>query len=183
MAERDELRWRIGRDELTGLMNRSGFNEAAAPPLRQCRAAVAVLLDLNGFKLVNDEFGHHVGDRLLSVVGQRLAHWAGQDVIVARLGGDEFVGLAVNHEVNPQDGWWRAGIAKLSSAIAEPFRSAGQVMSITSSIGVAPTNCQASLSTLLRRADQAMYRAKATGQRWVTWQPVLAGPYGDRLGE
>src|SRR5687768_9289958 len=77
-AERWALWWAVGHDELTGLANRRLFNTAAASLLgRAGHCAAVVVLDLNGFKPINDTYGHHIGDRVLCLVAQRLAICAG----------------------------------------------------------------------------------------------------------
>ncbi|BCB87965.1 hypothetical protein Psuf_052780 [Phytohabitans suffuscus] len=91
--ERKTLRWMAGHDALTGLANRRLFH-AVAPALLRAddRSAAILILDLNGFKPINDTYGHDVGDEVLCVIARRMAACLG-DHLVARFGGDEFAAL------------------------------------------------------------------------------------------
>jgi diguanylate cyclase (GGDEF)-like protein len=129
---------------------------------------VVVVLDLNGFKPINDTFGHDAGDRVLQVVAERLARCAG-DNLVARLGGDEFIGVLTSPYHDPPVDWWRPVAAALSTAIAQPMPVAGQTLTVTTSIGIAPAHDGVVFGELLRRADLAMYHAKVTGIGYATW--------------
>ena len=168
-AERTALWWAVGHDELTGLANRRLFNTVAPSLLREPgqRAAV-IVLDLNGFKPINDRFGHEAGDDVLRIVAQRLAGFAG-DSLAARLGGDEFAAVLTGPNPQPGRQWWHRAIAILSAAIAEPMAVAGQTLTVTASIGIAPAHGDTPIGELLRRADLAMYRAKVTGSSHVAW--------------
>lgn len=168
-------------DDLTGLPNRSQFNERLESAIRACNSAtdpttVAVLmLDLNKFKDVNDNFGHEYGDKLLKEVSRRLTrHIRGCDTI-SRLGGDEFAVIirSKDAERSAHD----VG-ARIEQIIGEPFRILDQTVSIGVSIGIA-IRSQSLLSarTLLRDADHAMYKAKARGGGIVSHDgsPTLRG--------
>ena len=165
-VETETLRTLAHTDALTGLPNRRGLQNRLADALRDARpqALLAVyLLDLDGFKPVNDRFGHDVGDALLVAVGGRLkAQLRGSDV-VARLGGDEFVVLA-------------AGLAderqahtlgqKLLAAFDEPFDADGQRCEVGLTVGYALAPLDGSTADeLLKRADAAMYAGKQAGRR------------------
>lgn len=141
-------------DDLTGLLNRRGWRYAAPRELmranRSGRPAALLMLDLDEFKALNDEFGHQEGDRLLREAAEqmRAAFRAGD--IIARLGGDEFVVLMTNATL---DGATSA-IARLREAMpAEAVFSAG----------VAIWDRKEGLEELLRRCDQALYGAKEAG--------------------
>lgn len=159
-AEQEALRWAASHDELTGLPNRRHFFDLVTPLLGATGGAAAVIvLDLDGFKPVNDEFGHEAGDRVLCVVGQRLAGWAGAHP-VARLGGDEFA--AVLTRPDPATGqWWDPPVSELTAVIARPISVARRTVRVKASIGVAPADGPTPVTELLRRADLAMYRAKS----------------------
>ncbi|HEX5495299.1 MAG TPA: GGDEF domain-containing protein [Mycobacteriales bacterium] len=180
-AERAALWWATGHDELTGLPNRRLFSTLARSLLDPAtRAAVVIVLDLNGFKTINDTFGHAVGDRVLRIVAGRLAARAG-DQPVARLGGDEFAAVLTGPERPPaRDWWWRPIIGALSTVIAEPIPTAGRLLAVTASIGIAPVHTPAPIDELLHRADLAMYRAKAAG-RPDALCPNSTGVDADRL--
>src|SRR5690349_14536591 len=92
-AERAALSWAAGHDELTGLPNRRLLAALAVPRIRATAAPAAVLvLDLNGFKPVNDGYGHQAGDLVLREMALRIAAWAGANP-AGRIGGDEFAAV------------------------------------------------------------------------------------------
>ena len=165
-AERAALWWAVFHDELTGLANRRGLREFAAPVLRERgRPAAVIALDLNGFKPVNDRFGHAVGDRVLCVVAQRLVNCVGD--IAARLGGDEFAAVLTSPHPSVHGQWWRPAVAALSAEIAQPVSVVGETVAVTASIGVAPVRTDAPIAELLLDADHAMYQAKTSGSAYV----------------
>jgi diguanylate cyclase (GGDEF)-like protein len=167
-AERAALWWAACHDELTGLANRRLFCTLAPPLLRAGRPAVVVVLDLNGFKPINDALGHDVGDRVLQIVAGRLAAYAHHPV-VARLGGDEFASVLASPQREPRPRWWRPAVATLAATIAEPMPVAGHLLNVTASVGVAPPCDEVLITELLRRADLAMYHAKASGHCYAAW--------------
>ncbi|MDP4026028.1 bifunctional diguanylate cyclase/phosphodiesterase [Methylobacterium sp. NEAU 140] len=146
---------RAAHDGLTGLLNRAGFlYRAQARP----GAACLMLLDLDGFKAVNDLYGHGAGDRVLAEVARRLREAVPALCLVARLGGDEFAVL-----YDPAAGPPPADLAAaLIAAIARPFESFGAGR-LGVSIGV-QEGAEASLTERLSRADEALYAAKAAGR-------------------
>ncbi|MBU4404219.1 MAG: diguanylate cyclase [Candidatus Aminicenantes bacterium] len=154
------------QDSLTGLPNRSLLQDRLVQALKQAkrhRQKVTLLyLDLDGFKAINDTFGHGIGDELLKVVSDRLQNQLRSSDTVARLGGDEFLILL------PEAGRVRAGsniAGKILSEIRRPYLIAGCRMQISTSIGMAifPHDGR-SAKTLIKKADQAMYAAKAKGR-------------------
>ncbi|SDS55802.1 GGDEF domain-containing protein [Actinoplanes derwentensis] len=179
--ERASLQWMAGHDELTGLANRRLFHTVAPERLRRddCSSAV-VILDLNGFKPINDTYGHDAGDEVLRVVARRMADCLGNH-LVARLGGDEFAALprAPHPDVPPT--WWHEVATSLSAAIAPPMLVREHTLSVTASIGVVPAGRSSDLPDLMRRADQAMFSAKrhanSTDKAGITW--VVATEKGD----
>ena len=179
--ERAALRWMADHDELTGLANRRLFHALAPELLRgdDCSSAV-LILDLNGFKPINDTYGHDAGDEVLCVVARRMAACLG-DHLVARFGGDEFAALPRAPRADAPEAWWHEVAGSLSAAIAPPMDVKGHALSVTASIGVAPAGRSADLLDLLRRADQAMFSAKrhatTTGKAGITW--VVATESGD----
>lgn len=152
-------------DDLTGLANRSLLRdrlERAFAAARRHRTHVAVMvLDLDGFKAVNDSFGHAAGDRLLCVVAERLRGRVRETDTVARLGGDEFT-LVVENLVRPEHATLVA--RKLLDALEPPIRIESSDVRIGASLGVAlyPRD-GADPGTLMRLADAAMYAVKAQG--------------------
>jgi len=160
----DSLVYRAFHDPLTGLPNRalflSGFSRALAVPHRSNRVAV-LFMDVDRFKDLNDTLGHGVGDQLLSVFSQRLVG-AAEGHMVARLGGDEFTVLV--QSTNARATAMRIAERVLYS-LKRPFSLSGQEMFVTSSIGIAvSTQADRTSTELLRKADIALYRAKAEGR-------------------
>jgi diguanylate cyclase (GGDEF)-like protein len=158
---------RAGRDDLTGLANRASLLEEVSDALASLPAdggRLAVLFcDLDHFKLVNDSFGHDVGDRLLIEIARRLRAAVREEDMVARLGGDEFVVvLAVPDELTADQ-----LAERLAEALTEPLELPdGTELFPSMSIGVRTTDDVAIRpEDLLRDADTAMYQAKSAGRR------------------
>ena len=152
-------------DPLTGLPNRTLLVELldrAVARARRSRSVAAVLfIDLDDFKSVNDNYGHHVGDQLLAAVADRLRGLLRPGDTLARLGGDEFVGLcedmsgAADAEIIAQ---------RIIAALAVPFDLPQVRVSVTGSVGVAFSGPGQNIpAILLRNADFAMYQAKRRG--------------------
>jgi diguanylate cyclase (GGDEF)-like protein len=153
------LRHEATHDHLTGLANRALLDEQAqrfrhepSPPAR--RSAV-LLLDLDEFKAVNDELGHHVGDQLLVAVADRLRGCVRPGDTVARLGGDEFVVLLADTTTAGAV----ATARRILDALREPLQVDGHALSACASIGIAAGPSE-EFDALLRDADAAMYQAK-----------------------
>lgn len=167
LKRREELAWhQANHDELTGLPNRRLLMEHArrllSAALRQKRLAAVMVLDLDGFKEVNDLFGHTHGDALLRRVALRLSAVLREYDLVARTGGDEFVVLLPEVQ---QRGAAILVAEKLVAAAAENLESGGRSLQIHASLGVALLPADGfDFDTLLGKADAAMYRAKAEGK-------------------
>ena len=144
-------------DELTGLANRRKF--IAELEKFQTRDSSVLLLDLNGFKSVNDRFGHDVGDDLLKRVALRFTRAMPTNGVLARLGGDEFGVLVAG------DGFELA--QALRATLTYPFEIEGEPISLDVSIGEAANDGS---DQVLRRADEAMYNAKRAGGGVVRWR-------------
>jgi diguanylate cyclase (GGDEF)-like protein len=149
-------------DPLTGLLNRRGFDERS--PLELARAVrngdsvAIVIFDLDGFKLVNDDYGHEAGDRALEVVGRTLCGHARATDLIARTGGDEFVALLPTAEETDAFEFAeriRATLLSTHEAGLPPVRL---------SAGVAAAQAPTELAPLLRAADTALYAAKRNGR-------------------
>ncbi|WP_348765662.1 diguanylate cyclase [uncultured Salinisphaera sp.] len=151
-------------DGLTGLANREVFYErlraALNSPGTKPNGLAVLYLDLDGFKHVNDRYGHALGDTLLELAARRLCHSVRETSLVARLGGDEFVVLLENLRTPAEA---ESVAANLRIALCRPFDASGQRLHVGVSIGVAvyPQDGKRA-EDLLRRADQAMYAEKKT---------------------
>lgn len=173
-----QARHLAGHDALTGLANRrllfDRLDQAFIRAGRSHRQVVLLLLDLNGFKRVNDRLGHAVGDELLREVALRLSHGVRAGDTVCRYGGDEFVIALPDVESKAIAAVAHIVAQKVRARLEMPFVIGNEALTITASVGIA--YCRGpnqSASELLRRADAAMYLAKsapgglATGSRIV----------------
>lgn len=144
-------------DALTGIGNRRALYEHLEGLLDGQQRAGLVLLDLDGFKPVNDTHGHATGDRLLVAVAQRLGEAAADRATVYRLGGDEFAIVA-----NGTDDYATQMLAtSLLGGIATPFDIGGLRLSIGACTGAAHSRADDSVDSLIARADERLYAAKA----------------------
>lgn len=162
------LRRQAFYDSLTGLANRRFFEETLTHALdvarRKQRPIALFLIDLDGFKSVNDTMGHPCGDKLLTLVAQRLVSTMRTSDTVARMGGDEFIVLS--EEIRgTQD--ILAILYRLEDAFGAPFALGATQLHVTLSIGVSrfPDDAE-DAETLIRNADLAMYRAKQQGDTY-----------------
>jgi len=171
-------------DSLTGLANRALFRDrvehALATHQRSIRDLAVLFLDLDGFKAVNDSYGHASGDRLLVQVGERLLACVRPGDTVSRLGGDEFAVL-----LERMDAEWNAeGVARrMLDALLPSFQVDDREIRVRASIGIAATESRdETAELLLRNADVAMYRAKAAGGSTArNFEPEMHAALIDRL--
>ncbi|MBS1814048.1 MAG: EAL domain-containing protein [Acidobacteria bacterium] len=162
LAAEQHIRVLAFQDPLTGLPNRRQFDDAlkaaiAAPP-REGAVHAVLLLDLNGFKQINDVHGHGTGDEVLTITAQRLLSAMRDGDLVARLGGDEFAVLAT-HLADPEAA---TNIARrIIDALKDPIHIGSTKHMVGSGIGIAlmPSDATAP-EEILRKADLALYRAK-----------------------
>ncbi|HLL69745.1 MAG TPA: EAL domain-containing protein [Micromonosporaceae bacterium] len=170
----DQLDHGATHDTLTNLPNRRLFNERLQHALTSGtpRTVSVALIDLDDFKVVNDNLGHEIGDALLVAVAQRLTTCVRAPHTVARLGGDEFV--LILDEVGPAAA--SATAETITAALTEPIAAQGHELLIRASIGIADGGTGDEPSQLLRRADIAMYAAKNLGgSRHLHYQAGMAG--------
>ena len=169
-SERAALWWDIHHDDLTGLANRRLLDTVGPAMLRKAGRYAVLVLDLDGFKPVNDRFGHAVGDEVLCTVGRRLSGCLTDDLAV-RLSGDEFAAVLTESSLSGGHRDWPSLVGAIWAAVAEPMTIAGNRLVVTASIGVTTgTREPATMTELIRRADLAMYHAKANRHRtYVAW--------------
>ena len=158
-----ELTHRALHDPLTGLPNRALLLDRIAHALarsqRSDRPTCLFFLDLNGFKLVNDTYGHAAGDLVLQQFSQRLTALLRPGDSAARLGGDEFTVLCEDLEPRQAE----LVVQRLRAAAAQPFTVCGHRVQLTAAVGISTSIGQPHTNdpaTLLQRADQHMYQAK-----------------------
>ncbi len=154
-------------DALTGLPNRlltaDRLQQAMANARRTGQSVAVVFIDLDGFKDVNDKYGHPAGDQMLIAAARNMQHVLREGDTLARFGGDEFVAVLVNM------GDLKACaplLDRLVSAAAQLIVVNGQMLNVTASLGVTwyPQEQEVAAEQLLRQADHAMYRAKIAGK-------------------
>lgn len=169
--------WRLANyDKLTGLPNRSMFSERLEHEIRRAHRSgkklALLFLDLDGFKEVNDNLGHDVGDLLLQHVANRLAGCVRESDTIARLGGDEFI--IILNEIT--DIAVVGSVAqKVVTTLASAFTLRGQHIHVSASAGITlyPEDGEA-FDVLLKNADQAMYAAKREGRnRYCYFTPAM----------
>ncbi|QYE35853.1 EAL domain-containing protein [Polymorphobacter sp. PAMC 29334] len=162
------------RDSLTGLANRLAFLDALkmASSVQPSRALAIGMVDLDGFKVINDTYGHRTGDELLVETAQRFQRLDMGDAVIARLGGDEFAVL-LRDVGGPDDAQRR--LVRIANAFDEPFVVGGHVFRLRASIGLAhDVSGAASSLSLINRADLAMYEAKrAHSSDIYTFEPEM----------
>jgi diguanylate cyclase (GGDEF)-like protein/PAS domain S-box-containing protein len=159
-------------DTLTGLPNRSLFNEQLRRRLDDARLTSETLsvhlLDLNGFKEVNDTLGHAVGDQLLQAIAGRLAAYLPDRSLVARLGGDEFAVVTFPANTSTAQNVAEA----IAAALQPPITVDDMTIQAGASTGIAMFPADGdSAQSLMRRADAAMYEAKQNGQTYIFSAP------------
>lgn len=161
-------------DALTQLPNRNLLADRLAQKLahgqRSGQLVLVCMLDLDGFKEVNDQLGHKAGDQLLREVAQRLRDSIRLEDTAARLGGDEFVLLLGSLNTIAES---QRALDRVLSAVAAPYHVIGRIARVSCSIGVSIfPNEGSDPDILLRQADQAMYKAKAAGKnRYILFDP------------
>ena len=157
---RAELELLATRDSLTNTLTRRYMDEACAIELershRTGQPLAMLMLDLDHFKTINDTHGHQAGDDALAELGRIIRSRQGKDYIAARLGGEEFVVLA--RTASLQEAW------RFAERVRADFALAQEALGCTLSGGLAERQQGEELSSMLRRADEALYRAKSTGR-------------------
>ena len=154
-------------DQLTGLANRSllgdRLQQAMMAAHRRSQLLAVVFLDLDGFKVINDQHGHQTGDLLLRALAQRMKEGLREGDTLARLGGDEFV--AVFQDIPDAQASLQT-LTRLLTVCSQPVHVGNLSLKVTASLGVTfyPQSEDVDADQLLRQADQAMYQAKLSGK-------------------
>ena len=166
IAAENEIERMALYDRVTGLPNRHAFELSLAQALqrhaRNGGGSALLYIDVDGFKTVNDQFGHHVGDAVLKAVGLRLERTLRGADIVARIGGDEFAVILSDTAITEDAGRVAASLVRIA---AEPFATGGAPAQIGFSIGICMIPQSATdIDSALRNADLAMYHAKQLGK-------------------
>jgi diguanylate cyclase (GGDEF)-like protein/PAS domain S-box-containing protein len=179
-----ELEHQASHDSLTGLPNRSllrdRIEQAIVKARRDDHRVAVVFVDLDHFKLINDSLGHHVGDRLLLEVADRLIACVRGHDSVARQGGDEFVIVLTEQQDEDET---LAIVSRLLEVVSQPWLDEGQEYGLSCSIGIScyPQDGD-DPDALLRCADAAMYKAKASGRStYHVYTPELNQAISERL--
>lgn len=163
--QKEEIEWHALHDELTGLMNLKAFKAQ----FEHHTAGALLFIDLDGFKAVNDKFGHESGDYCLQTVAKRMSTILRQDVQVCRLGGDEFLVYLKSDSKSEIEELSR----QLLTLICEPIQQDNIAFQVSASIGAlifSGTNHK--LKELVKLADQAMYRAKTKGKCCIEFSSI-----------
>jgi diguanylate cyclase (GGDEF)-like protein/PAS domain S-box-containing protein len=167
-AQLEALKFIATRDPLTGLANRRAFEKAAKSARGTIGAPLALFIcDLDGFKPVNDTWGHHAGDAILREIGNRLVAEAPAHAVVARLGGDEF-GVLIAHS---SEALAIETARRLVSRIRQPVEINSERITVGVSIGIALDTERQDIHVLMECADAAMYEAKRAGCGYELWRP------------
>ena len=177
-AERLKRRWEIAAstDYLTGLPNRRTLHHCGMDAFTKAMAGgpgfAVALVDIDHFKKINDKFGHDIGDRALRHISQLLSDTCREGELAARHGGEEFVVLLDDADAEQAQ---VAGERLRMEIEHTPYRDSAVQIPLTVSVGIAATDpADTSFDQLLRRADAALYHAKAEGRNRVVVAPALA---------
>ncbi len=183
-AWEEQMSYQAQHDPLTGLVNRrrlvADLTDLLASRRGPDHAFAVLFFDLDGFKEINDSYGHAAGDRVLVEVARRMQRTAREYDVIARIAGDEFV--VVLRNVRGPDEAEAAGRRHLA-ALCAPLTVAGREVVLSSSLGIAMPSPNDTPETLLRAADHVMYDAKAAGPGTYRVAPPALGHPTEATGD
>lgn len=156
-----EIAHLASHDGLTGLANRWLFQQRLSEARQQPKGIAMHYIDLDGFKLVNDTWGHRVGDAVLMIAAKRMRDLVREGDVAARFGGDEFAILQSNVS---GPGAARALARRLVTTLSEPYRIEGQICVIGASVGICLAGPDMTIERITEEADRALYVAKREGK-------------------
>ena len=163
-----ELRRQVGNDDLSGLLNRRGFEAEAGAALRRCieadQSVALMIADLDRFKSINDNHGHAVGDAIIAAFGAHVRRIGPPEIVAGRIGGEEFALLVPGAGIETGRQLAEAVRTGLDAACADRIPA---TLCPTTSIGLTIGAPATTLSALMHEADQALYEAKRTGRNSV----------------
>ena len=172
--EQDRLRHDVYHDAVTGLGNRRLLAESLRRSLTTCNQVSVMMIDLDGFKAVNDELGHAAGDELLVRVAERICHALRSVDLAVRLGGDEFAVLLTDPSSEQEA---EAVAGRILAAVGQPYHVGGGPARVGASIGIVTRPSRRTHpDELLALADEAMYQAKRSGKGRVVVHGTLVAP-------
>lgn len=162
-------------DQLTGLLNRRGYDAAAQSALASAveadAPATALMCDIDRFKAINDEFGHEFGDKVLVEISEAIRAFGEENgMLVGRHGGEEFAALMIG--LTPEQAVQRANALRRICAAKEIYHEGGGSARVTVSIGLASSSREPNLPDMMRTADLALYQAKRGGRNRVAGADV-----------
>jgi len=164
------LRYQGTHDELTALPNRALFTDKLTEMLATERQVQVVVIDLDGFKYVNDSFGHVIGDRLLRTLGARFHRSVRRGDLVARLGADQFGVLMLDAGTERE---CAEAVEALTLSLEQPIDIDGRMLRARASVGIAHRAEGDTAAELLLKADVAMHAAKGGSGRVVRFEPAM----------
>ena len=176
----DKLAYLAYYDSLTGLMNKDSLNEKTRKLLRQSNDKIALIcIDVDNFKNINDTMGHAYGDQILIKVGKKLQSLLHQNCSIYRLGGDEFVLLV--EEINKIEDLQNY-VSQLLTKFSDDCETIGNInVSLSMGIAIYPEHGD-HLEELMKNADIAMYRAKASGKKsYVIYNHLMSEELAERI--